>query len=44
MRKLDTELSDMPAEVPGLTRNVVNTDYLTVYAVPKFEYWVKKAP
>ncbi len=42
VRKLDTELSDMPAEVPGLTRNVVNTDYLTVYAVPKFEYWVKK--
>lgn len=42
VRKLDTELSDMPAEVPGLTRNVVNTNYLTVYAVPKFEYWVKK--
>lgn len=42
VRKLDTELSDMLAEVPGLTRNVVNTDYLTVYAVPKFEYWVKK--
>ena len=42
VRKLDAELSDMPAEVPGLTRSVVNTDYLTVYAVPKFEYWVKK--
>lgn len=41
-RTLDTELPDMPEEIPGETANVVNTNYFTVYATPKFEYWVKQ--
>ncbi len=41
-RSLNTELPDLPAEIPGETNNVLNTDYLTVYATPKFEYWVKR--
>ncbi len=42
LRSLNTELSDMPAEFPGITENVLNTNYFTVYASPKFEYWVKR--
>ncbi len=41
-RSLNTELPDMPEEIPGETVNVLNTNYLTVYATPKFEYWVKR--
>ncbi len=41
-RSLNTELPDMPTEIPGETKNVLNTNYLTVYAIPKFEYWVKR--
>lgn len=41
-RTLNTELPDMPEEIPGETTNVLNTNYFTVYAVPKFEYWVKR--
>lgn len=41
-RTLNTELPDMPEEIPGETANVLNTNYLTVYATPKFEYWVKR--
>ena len=32
----------MPEEIPGETTNVLNTNYFTVYATPKFEYWVKR--
>ncbi len=42
LRTLNTELPDMPEEIPGETTNVLNTNYLTVYATPKFEYWVKR--
>ena len=42
LRSLDTELPDMPEEIPGTTTNVLNTNYLTVYVTPKFEYWVKR--
>ena len=42
LRSMDSQLPDMPAELPGLTENVVNTNYLTVYATPKFEYWVRR--
>lgn len=42
LRSLNTELSDIPAELPGVTENVLNTNYFTVYATPKFEYWVKR--
>ena len=41
-RSLNTELPDMPEEIPGETTNVLNTNYLTIYATPKFEYWVKR--
>lgn len=41
-RSLNTELPDMPEEIQGETTNVLNTNYLTVYATPKFEYWVKR--
>lgn len=41
-RSLNTELPDMPEEIPGETENVLNTNYFTVYATPKFEYWVKR--
>lgn len=42
LRSLNTELPEMPAEIPGETNNVLNTNYFTVYATPKFEYWVKR--
>lgn len=42
LRSLNTELPDMPEEIPGETSNVLNTNYFTVYATPKFEYWVKR--
>jgi hypothetical protein len=42
LRSMDSRLPDLPEELPGLTENVVNTNYLTVYATPKFEYWVRR--
>lgn len=41
-RTLNTDLPDMTEEIPGETTNVLNTNYFTVYATPKFEYWVKR--
>ena len=41
-RTLNTDLPDMPEEIPGETTNVLNTNNFTVYATPKFEYWVKR--
>lgn len=32
----------MPEEISGTTTNVLNTNYLTVYATPKLEYWVRR--
>ena len=42
IRSMDSQLPELPEELPGLTENVVNTNYLTVYATPKFEYWVRR--
>lgn len=42
LRSMDSQLPDLPEELPGLTENVVNTNYLTVYATPKFEYWMRR--
>lgn len=42
LRSMDSPLPELPEELPGLTENVVNTNYLTVYATPKFEYWVRR--
>lgn len=41
-RTLDTELPELPDAIPGATVNVLNTNYVTVYATPKFEYWLKR--
>ena len=41
-RTLNTELPNMPEEIPGETTNVLNTNYFTVYATPKLEYWLKR--
>lgn len=39
----DPDLSDGSDSQDGsLMRNVINTDYITVYVTPKFEYWVKR--
>lgn len=40
-RSMNSRLSGLPVELPGITENLVNTNSLTVYAKPKFEYWVK---
>ena len=42
IRSMDSQLPELPEELPGLTENVVSTNYLTVYATPKFEYWVHR--
>ena len=42
LHSLNTELPYMPEEIPGETSNVLNTNYFTLYATPKFEYWVKR--
>lgn len=42
LRSMDSQLPELPEELPGLTENVVNTNHLTVYAIPKFEYWVRR--
>ena len=42
LRSMDSQLPELPEELPGLTENVVNTNYLTVYATPKFEYRVRR--
>lgn len=42
LRSMNSELPELPEELPGLTRNVVNTDYLTLYATPKLEYWMRR--
>ena len=42
LRSLNTELPELPEAIPGETENVLNTNYLTVYATPKFEYWIKR--
>lgn len=52
LRSLNTELPDMPLITEGdtspgkemlmETENVLNTNYLTVYATPRFEYWIRR--
>ena len=46
LRSMDSQLplniDNLPDELPGLTENVVNTNYLTIYATPEFEYWVRR--
>ncbi len=42
LRSLNTHLPEIPEEIPGETTNVINTNYFTVYANPKFEYWFRR--
>ena len=42
IRSMDSHLPEIPQELPGITENVVNTNYLTIYATPKLEYWVRR--
>lgn len=42
VRSLNTHLPEIPEEIPGETTNVINTNYFTVYATPKFEYWFRR--
>lgn len=42
VRSMNSVLPELPAELPGLTDNVVSTDYLTVYAAPKLEYRLRR--
>lgn len=42
IRSMVSQLPKLLEELPGLTENVVSTNYLTVYATPKFEYWVRR--
>lgn len=40
-RTLNTVLPDIPESI-GETTNVLNTNYFMVYAIPKFEYWMRR--
>ena len=42
IRSMNSELSGIPEEMSGDLINTIGTDYFTFYAVPKFEYWVKR--
>ncbi len=41
-RSFSSELPELPDAIPGETTNVINTNYLTLYVTPKFEYWIRK--
>lgn len=41
-RTMNSDLPDMPQELPGITENVVQTNSITVYATPTLEYWAKR--
>lgn len=41
-RTFRSELPALPAELPGETVNVVSTNYLSLYAEPKFEYNLRR--
>lgn len=42
LRKFNSDISDLPQDIEGLTTNAVNTNYLTLYAQPKFEYNLRR--
>lgn len=41
-RSMNSDLPDIPQQLPGLTENAIHTNSFTVYATPKLEYWVKR--
>ncbi len=42
LRSMNSQLNDMPQELPGLTENAVSTDYFKVYATPGLEYRLRR--
>ncbi|MCH5243170.1 MAG: TonB-dependent receptor [Muribaculaceae bacterium] len=42
VRSMNSEITGILEEIPGDFINTVSTNYFTVYAVPKFEYWVNR--
>lgn len=41
-RSMNSELHELPQELPELTENAIHTNSFTVYATPKLEYWVRR--
>lgn len=41
-RSMNSELPELPQELPGLTENAIHTNSFSVYATPKLEYWVRR--
>ncbi len=41
-RSMNSDLPDLPEQLPGMTENVVHTNSFTVYATPKLEYRIKR--
>lgn len=41
-RSMNSAMSYLPEQLPGITENVVHTNSMSVYATPKLEYWVKR--
>lgn len=41
-RSMNSELPELPQELPELTENAIHTNSFTVYATPKLEYWVRR--
>ena len=42
VRSMDSQLPELPTELPGLTDNVVSINYFNIYATPKLEYWLRR--
>lgn len=41
-RSMNSELPELPEQLPGMTENVVHTNSFTAYATPKLEYRIKR--
>lgn len=41
-RSMDSELINIPEELPGITNNAIHTNSFTTYVIPKIEYWIRK--
>ena len=41
-RSMNSQLPEIPQGIPGVTENVIHTNSFTIYATPKFEYWVRR--
>ncbi len=40
LRTMKSELPEIPDEIPGITENVINTNYTSLYVTPHLEYWL----